>query len=112
MAPVQADDRTYRRRGGRGGAYRTQHGFPLLTQARGLARAGESVQADDDDALSNPGPVPFDEAVARSGAGDRLEDRCRLRHGATKMFCGSPVTFGAEPDSAVLPVCLGLLLAS
>src|SRR6202035_2519005 len=26
----------------------------------------------------------------------------------TKMFCGSPVTFGAEPNSAVCPVCLGL----
>ena len=26
----------------------------------------------------------------------------------TKMFCGSPVTFGAEPNTAVCPVCLGL----
>ena len=27
---------------------------------------------------------------------------------ATKMFCGCPTTFGAEPNSQVCPVCLGL----
>ena len=26
----------------------------------------------------------------------------------TKMFCGCPVAFGAEPDTNVCPVCLGL----
>ena len=26
----------------------------------------------------------------------------------TKMFCGCPTAFGAEPNSAVCPVCLGL----
>jgi aspartyl-tRNA(Asn)/glutamyl-tRNA(Gln) amidotransferase subunit B len=26
----------------------------------------------------------------------------------SKMFCGCPVTFGAEPNTAVCPVCLGL----
>ncbi|MFM8559501.1 MAG: Asp-tRNA(Asn)/Glu-tRNA(Gln) amidotransferase subunit GatB, partial [bacterium] len=26
----------------------------------------------------------------------------------TKMFCGCPVVFGAEPNSAVCPVCMGL----
>ena len=27
---------------------------------------------------------------------------------ATKMFCGCPTTFGAQPNSQVCPVCLGL----
>ncbi|WP_459547358.1 Asp-tRNA(Asn)/Glu-tRNA(Gln) amidotransferase subunit GatB [Nocardia sp. X0981] len=27
---------------------------------------------------------------------------------ATKMFCGCPTTFGAEPNTQVCPVCLGL----
>ena len=27
---------------------------------------------------------------------------------ATKMFCGCPTEFGAEPNSQVCPVCLGL----
>ena len=26
----------------------------------------------------------------------------------TKMFCDCPVVFGAEPDTQVCPVCLGL----
>ncbi|MFZ8786896.1 hypothetical protein, partial [Thermocrinis sp.] len=26
----------------------------------------------------------------------------------TKMFCSCPVEFGAEPNSLVCPVCLGL----
>src|SRR5690606_37927744 len=26
----------------------------------------------------------------------------------TKMFCGCPTTFGAEPNTQVCPVCLGL----
>lgn len=27
---------------------------------------------------------------------------------ATKMFCGCPTTFGAEPNTQICPVCLGL----
>ena len=27
---------------------------------------------------------------------------------ASKMFCGCPTTFGAEPNTQVCPVCLGL----
>ena len=26
----------------------------------------------------------------------------------SKMFCGCPTTFGAEPNTQVCPVCLGL----
>jgi aspartyl-tRNA(Asn)/glutamyl-tRNA(Gln) amidotransferase subunit B len=36
-----------------------------------------------------------------------LECHIQLRT-RTKMFCGCPVQFGAEPNTAVCPVCLGL----
>ncbi|HET9895000.1 MAG TPA: Asp-tRNA(Asn)/Glu-tRNA(Gln) amidotransferase subunit GatB [Streptosporangiaceae bacterium] len=52
-------------------------------------------------------PVPYDDAVARYEPVIGLETHVELGT-ATKMFCGSPVTFGAEPNSAVCPVCLGL----
>jgi aspartyl-tRNA(Asn)/glutamyl-tRNA(Gln) amidotransferase subunit B len=52
-------------------------------------------------------PVPFDEALNRYDPVIGLETHVELGT-ATKMFCGSPVTFGAEPNSAVCPVCLGL----
>jgi aspartyl-tRNA(Asn)/glutamyl-tRNA(Gln) amidotransferase subunit B len=53
------------------------------------------------------GLVPYDEAVARYDPVIGLETHVELGT-ATKMFCGSPVEFGAEPNSAVCPVCLGL----
>jgi len=52
-------------------------------------------------------PVPFDEAVGRYEPVIGLETHVELGT-ATKMFCGSPAVFGAEPNSAVCPVCLGL----
>ncbi len=51
--------------------------------------------------------VPYDLAVARYEPVIGLETHVELGT-LTKMFCGSPVTFGAEPNSAVCPVCLGL----
>jgi aspartyl-tRNA(Asn)/glutamyl-tRNA(Gln) amidotransferase subunit B len=51
--------------------------------------------------------VPFDEAVARYEPVIGLETHVELST-ATKMFCGCPVTFGAPPNTAVCPVCLGL----
>jgi aspartyl-tRNA(Asn)/glutamyl-tRNA(Gln) amidotransferase subunit B len=36
-----------------------------------------------------------------------LEVHCELRT-ATKLFCGCPNTFGAEPNTNICPVCLGL----
>jgi aspartyl-tRNA(Asn)/glutamyl-tRNA(Gln) amidotransferase subunit B len=56
---------------------------------------------------SATGPIPFDEAVSRYEPVIGLETHVELGT-ATKMFCGSPVTFGAEPNTAVCPVCLGL----
>jgi aspartyl-tRNA(Asn)/glutamyl-tRNA(Gln) amidotransferase subunit B len=51
--------------------------------------------------------VPYDEAVARYDPLIGLETHVELGT-RTKMFCGSPAEFGAEPNSLVCPVCLGL----
>jgi len=51
--------------------------------------------------------VPFDEAVQRYDPVIGLETHVELGT-RTKMFCGCPTTFGAEPNSQVCPVCLGL----
>ncbi len=51
--------------------------------------------------------VPFDEAVTRYEPVIGLETHVEL--GTTsKMFCGCPTVFGADPNTAVCPVCLGL----
>jgi aspartyl-tRNA(Asn)/glutamyl-tRNA(Gln) amidotransferase subunit B len=52
-------------------------------------------------------PVPFDLATSKYEPVIGLETHVELGT-VTKMFCGTPVTFGAEPNSAVCPVCLGL----
>jgi len=51
--------------------------------------------------------VPFDEAITRYDPVIGLETHVELGT-AAKMFCGCPTVFGAEPNAAVCPVCLGL----
>jgi aspartyl-tRNA(Asn)/glutamyl-tRNA(Gln) amidotransferase subunit B len=51
--------------------------------------------------------VPYEEAVERFDPVLGLEVHVELNT-ITKMFCGCPTTFGAEPNSQVCPVCLGL----
>jgi aspartyl-tRNA(Asn)/glutamyl-tRNA(Gln) amidotransferase subunit B len=51
--------------------------------------------------------VPYDEALSRYEPVIGLETHVELGT-ATKMFCGCPTAFGAPPNSAVCPVCLGL----
>ncbi|HXW43682.1 MAG TPA: Asp-tRNA(Asn)/Glu-tRNA(Gln) amidotransferase subunit GatB [Streptosporangiaceae bacterium] len=51
--------------------------------------------------------VPYDDAVMRYEPVIGLETHVELGT-ATKMFCGCPISFGAPPNSAVCPVCLGL----
>ncbi len=51
--------------------------------------------------------VAFDEALTRYEPVMGLEVHVEL-HTATKMFCGCPAKFGAEPNTHVCPVCLGL----
>src|ERR1017187_7320404 len=51
--------------------------------------------------------VSFDEAVSRYDPVIGLETHVELNT-VTKMFCGCSTVFGAEPNSQVCPVCLGL----
>ena len=51
--------------------------------------------------------VPFAEALTRYEPVMGLEVHVELGT-ATKMFCGCPTEFGAEPNTQVCPVCLGL----
>jgi aspartyl-tRNA(Asn)/glutamyl-tRNA(Gln) amidotransferase subunit B len=50
--------------------------------------------------------VPFDEALETFDPVMGLEVHVELNT-ATKMFCGCPTEFGAEPNTQVCPVCLG-----
>jgi aspartyl-tRNA(Asn)/glutamyl-tRNA(Gln) amidotransferase subunit B len=51
--------------------------------------------------------VSFDDAVAAFEPVIGLETHVELGTN-TKMFCGCPTTFGAEPNTQICPVCLGL----
>ena len=51
--------------------------------------------------------LPFDEALAAFDPVMGLEVHVELNT-ATKMFCGCPTEFGAEPNTQICPVCLGL----
>jgi aspartyl-tRNA(Asn)/glutamyl-tRNA(Gln) amidotransferase subunit B len=51
--------------------------------------------------------VPYAEAVSRYDPVIGLETHVELGT-RTKMFCGCPTGFGAEPNEQVCPVCLGL----
>ena len=51
--------------------------------------------------------MDYDEVVARYEPVLGLEVHVELST-TTKMFCGCPTTFGAEPNTQVCPVCLGL----
>lgn len=51
--------------------------------------------------------LDYDEVIARFDPVLGLEVHVELST-ATKMFCGCATTFGAEPNTQVCPVCLGL----
>jgi len=51
--------------------------------------------------------IPIEEALSRYEPVIGLETHVELGT-VTKMFCGCPTVFGAEPNAAVCPVCLGL----
>ncbi len=51
--------------------------------------------------------VTYEEAIGRYEPVFGLETHVELGT-TTKMFCGCPTTFGAEPNSQTCPVCLGL----
>jgi aspartyl-tRNA(Asn)/glutamyl-tRNA(Gln) amidotransferase subunit B len=50
---------------------------------------------------------PYDDVVSRYEPVIGLETHVELGT-RTKMFCGCPTDFGAEPNTQVCPVCLGL----
>jgi aspartyl-tRNA(Asn)/glutamyl-tRNA(Gln) amidotransferase subunit B len=51
--------------------------------------------------------LSYDDAVARYEPVIGLETHIELGT-RTKMFCGCPTDFGAEPNTQICPVCLGL----
>ena len=51
--------------------------------------------------------MEFTEVVSRFDPVMGMEVHVEL-HTATKMFCGCPTTFGADPNTQVCPVCIGL----
>jgi aspartyl-tRNA(Asn)/glutamyl-tRNA(Gln) amidotransferase subunit B len=51
--------------------------------------------------------VPFDDVLAAYDPALGLEVHVELNT-ASKMFCGCPTEFGAEPNTQVCPTCLGL----
>src|SRR6201993_410592 len=56
---------------------------------------------------AEPDLLEYDEVIARFDPALGLEVHVELST-ATKMFCGCATTFGAEPNTQVCPVCLGL----
>ncbi|HEY1489214.1 MAG TPA: Asp-tRNA(Asn)/Glu-tRNA(Gln) amidotransferase subunit GatB [Micromonosporaceae bacterium] len=57
--------------------------------------------------MSTITPVSYDDVVSRYAPVIGLETHVELGTN-TKMFCGCPTTFGADPNTHVCPVCLGL----
>jgi aspartyl-tRNA(Asn)/glutamyl-tRNA(Gln) amidotransferase subunit B len=57
--------------------------------------------------VSTTNLVPFEEALTRYDPVLGMETHIELGT-ATKMFCPCPTGFGAEPNTQVCPVCLGL----
>ncbi len=51
--------------------------------------------------------LSYDDVLAQFDPALGLEVHVELNT-ATKMFCGCPTTFGAEPNTQVCPTCLGL----
>src|ERR1700741_1007565 len=56
---------------------------------------------------AGPDLLDYDDVIARFDPGLGLEVHVELST-VTKMFCGCSTTFGAEPNTQVCPVCLGL----
>jgi aspartyl-tRNA(Asn)/glutamyl-tRNA(Gln) amidotransferase subunit B len=68
---------------------------------------GAAPKAPGRHSVTAPTLVDFDEVVERFDPTLGLEVHVELNTN-TKMFCGCPTEFGAEPNTQVCPICLGL----
>ena len=101
LAPALADDRLYRVGAALETLLTTRWGGPLLDPGS-RAEGGLGMSTSTTTRL-----MSFDEALEKFDPVMGLEVHVELNT-ASKMFCGCPTEFGAEPNTQVCPVCLGL----